>query len=298
MRTPELLVLDEPTNGLDPQGIREIRELLLRLQRERHHDLPVQSPTGRGGADVHPRRRARPGPAGRSRTSSPACSPRPDAPSSVRPIPLRPSPPSTGGWSTATATGSSCAATRPDAAQRTARRRTPSPSASCAPSGPASNRSCSNEPGAAATGWSAGRDRRRTVQAAPPSPHLVDAGPAGPAADVRRGARRDHTRRAATGTGAGLPVGRARQRFAVLGGRAGDRAAAVPAGRGRGDRRRQRRRRGAGGHAALPAHPAGRAHPAAGRQAGVGVRVRGDRRRRGGGHRVRRGQAAARPASR
>ncbi|PZS31891.1 MAG: multidrug ABC transporter ATP-binding protein [Pseudonocardiales bacterium] len=28
---PELLVLDEPTNGLDPQGIREIRELLLRL---------------------------------------------------------------------------------------------------------------------------------------------------------------------------------------------------------------------------------------------------------------------------
>jgi ABC-type multidrug transport system ATPase subunit len=28
---PELLVLDEPTNGLDPQGIREIRELLLQL---------------------------------------------------------------------------------------------------------------------------------------------------------------------------------------------------------------------------------------------------------------------------
>jgi ABC-type multidrug transport system ATPase subunit len=31
MRTPRLLVLDEPTNGLDPQGIREIRDLLLRL---------------------------------------------------------------------------------------------------------------------------------------------------------------------------------------------------------------------------------------------------------------------------
>lgn len=33
-RRPELLVLDEPTNGLDPQGITEIRELLLALNRE------------------------------------------------------------------------------------------------------------------------------------------------------------------------------------------------------------------------------------------------------------------------
>jgi len=31
MRGPQLLVLDEPTNGLDPQGIREVRDLLLQL---------------------------------------------------------------------------------------------------------------------------------------------------------------------------------------------------------------------------------------------------------------------------
>jgi ABC-2 type transport system ATP-binding protein len=33
LRRPELLVLDEPTNGLDPQGITEVRELLLGLHR-------------------------------------------------------------------------------------------------------------------------------------------------------------------------------------------------------------------------------------------------------------------------
>ncbi|GAA1912180.1 ABC transporter ATP-binding protein [Nocardioides lentus] len=33
LRAPRLLVLDEPTNGLDPQGIHEIRELLLELNR-------------------------------------------------------------------------------------------------------------------------------------------------------------------------------------------------------------------------------------------------------------------------
>ncbi len=33
LRSPDLLVLDEPTNGLDPQGIREVRDLLLELNR-------------------------------------------------------------------------------------------------------------------------------------------------------------------------------------------------------------------------------------------------------------------------
>ncbi len=34
IRRPRLLVLDEPTNGLDPQGIREIRDLLTELNRD------------------------------------------------------------------------------------------------------------------------------------------------------------------------------------------------------------------------------------------------------------------------
>jgi ABC-type multidrug transport system ATPase subunit len=33
LRTPRLLILDEPTNGLDPRGIREIRELLTEVNR-------------------------------------------------------------------------------------------------------------------------------------------------------------------------------------------------------------------------------------------------------------------------
>ncbi len=34
LTTPDLLILDEPTNGLDPHGIREIRELLVELNEE------------------------------------------------------------------------------------------------------------------------------------------------------------------------------------------------------------------------------------------------------------------------
>lgn len=40
---PDFLVLDEPVNGLDPQGIIEIRELLLRLNREYQITILISS---------------------------------------------------------------------------------------------------------------------------------------------------------------------------------------------------------------------------------------------------------------
>lgn len=41
--SPDFLVLDEPANGLDPQGIIEMRELILKLNRERHITVLISS---------------------------------------------------------------------------------------------------------------------------------------------------------------------------------------------------------------------------------------------------------------
>ena len=40
---PDLLILDEPINGLDPQGIIEVRELLLRINHEYHTSILISS---------------------------------------------------------------------------------------------------------------------------------------------------------------------------------------------------------------------------------------------------------------
>ncbi len=43
LTNPELVILDEPTTGLDPQGMKEVRELIKRLAREREMTIFLSS---------------------------------------------------------------------------------------------------------------------------------------------------------------------------------------------------------------------------------------------------------------
>src|SRR5215203_1348272 len=43
LKTPQLLILDEPSNGLDPAGIRDVRELIRRLGRDGHTTVLLSS---------------------------------------------------------------------------------------------------------------------------------------------------------------------------------------------------------------------------------------------------------------
>ena len=49
-------ILDEPTNGLDPGGIRDMRDLIKRARRTRDDHLPLQPSAGRGRGALHARR--------------------------------------------------------------------------------------------------------------------------------------------------------------------------------------------------------------------------------------------------
>ena len=88
---PQTLILDEPVNGLDPEGVLWVRNLVTLPGRAGQDGLPLLAPDERNGADRRPPDRDRPRQDHRRRpdrrTSSPASSrPRPgSAPTSTPP---------------------------------------------------------------------------------------------------------------------------------------------------------------------------------------------------------------------
>ena len=62
LKDPALLILDEPANGLDPAGMRSVRELLRRLGGRRPDRARLEPPARRDPADLRPRRDPEPRP--------------------------------------------------------------------------------------------------------------------------------------------------------------------------------------------------------------------------------------------
>ncbi len=56
LRRPRLLLLDEPATGLDPGGMRDMRELIRDLAAARDHRAALQPPAGRGRRALQPGR--------------------------------------------------------------------------------------------------------------------------------------------------------------------------------------------------------------------------------------------------
>ena len=56
IRNPRLLLLDEPATGLDPAGMRDMRDLVRRLASEGHHSAALKPSPRRGRGAMQPRR--------------------------------------------------------------------------------------------------------------------------------------------------------------------------------------------------------------------------------------------------
>ena len=252
LRAPRLLVLDEPTNGLDPQGIRDIRALLLELNAagttvfvsshllaeieqmctrvgvldrgrmvlQDHLDDLRGPPAGCSCARPTPRAagaRRLPGVSGRRAAATTTCSSPPATPARSTPHLVGPRP------------------RRRRAHPRAAHARGRRPGRGRPPAATGVDRAPPQE---------CARDRRRGQQAAPQPAHLGDHPAHRRPAQPGRGAARRDRPRPAPRPGPGVPLRRAHRRHPVPARGARDRAAAVPPDRGGHHRRRGDRGRG------------------------------------------------------